>query len=147
MNGKNKPGLERKEKINLGLKFFFFFWLGHELGPSPKRGPRDPWGPAGAGPGPGKKPGSLNGSGSGYGSCPASRVRVWKNPARTRPVVIPNLIINQHLDPLVINSLHFFDFSCTILPRVLKEVTKKGSFYGSIFLVSNYIWVSCCVTP
>ena len=94
MNGKNKPGLERKEKINLGLKFFFF-WLGHELGPSPKRGPQDPWGPAGAGPGPGKKPGSLNGSGSGYGSFPAGRVRVWKNPARTRPVAIPNLILSH----------------------------------------------------
>ena len=48
-----------------------------------------------------------------------------------------NLIINQHLDPLVIISLHFFNFSCTILPRVLKEVTKKGSFCGSVFLVSN----------
>ena len=50
-----------------GLKFFFSFsfWLGHELGPIPKRGP------AGAGSSPEKKPGTLNrpslGHGSGYG--------------------------------------------------------------------------------
>ena len=36
--------------------------MGHELGLIPKRGPR---GPAGAGPGPEKKPGTLNGSGPG----------------------------------------------------------------------------------
>jgi len=60
--------------------------LGHELGPIPKRGP---WGPAGAGLGPEKKPGTLNGPGLGYGSCPAGQVRVWKNPARTQPVAIP----------------------------------------------------------
>ena len=76
-------------KINLGLNFFFF-WLGHELGPIPKRGPWDLRGPAGAGPGPGKKPGTLNRLGLGHGSCPAGWVRVWKNPARTRPIAIPN---------------------------------------------------------
>ena len=69
--------------------FFFFFWLGHKLGPISKRGPWGPRGPAGAGLGPGKKPGTLNGAGPGHGSCPAGRVRVWKNPARTRPVAIP----------------------------------------------------------
>ena len=56
--------------------FFFFLWLGHKLGPISKRGPRGPWGPAGAGLGPGKKPGTLNGAGPGHGSCPAGRVRV-----------------------------------------------------------------------
>ena len=71
-------------KINLGLNegknksglFFFFFWLGHELGPIFKRGLRGPWGPVGAGLGPGKKPGTLNGAGPGHGSCLAGRVRV-----------------------------------------------------------------------
>ena len=88
--------LEWKKKnlgLNVGKKksglFFFFFWLGHDLGPISKRGPRGPWGPAGAGLGPGKKPGTLNGASPGHGSCPAGRVRVWKNPARTRPVAIP----------------------------------------------------------
>ena len=84
--------LEWKKKKNLGLNvgkkkfglFFSFFWLGHELGPISKRGP------VGAGPGLRKKPGTLNGAGPGHGSCPAGRVRVWKNPARTRPVAIPN---------------------------------------------------------
>ena len=47
--GKNKFGLR-----------IFFFWLGHELGPIPKRGLR---GPAGAGLGPKKKSGTLNGQG------------------------------------------------------------------------------------
>ena len=66
-------------KINLGLNVgkknldFFFFWLGHELGPISKRGP---WGPVGVGPGPGKKPGTLNRAGPGHGSCPTGRVRV-----------------------------------------------------------------------
>ena len=74
----------QKCRLNLGkIKFGLFFLLGHELGPIPKRGP------AGAGPGPGKKPGILNGPGPGYGSCPAGRARIWKNPARTRPVAIP----------------------------------------------------------
>ena len=70
-------------KINLGLNvgknksgLFFFFWLGHELGPISKRGPRGPWGPAGAGLGPGKKPGTLNGAGPGHGSCPTGWVQV-----------------------------------------------------------------------
>ena len=102
--GKNKFGLNFfiwnmqawMAKINLGLNVgknksgLFFFWLGHELGPISKRGP---WGPTGAGPSPGKKPGTLNGAGSGHGSCLASRVRIWKNPARTQPVAIPNLYI------------------------------------------------------
>ena len=65
-------------KINLGLNvgknkselFFFLFWLGHELGPISKRGL------AKAGPGPRKKPGTLNGAGLGHESCPAGRVRV-----------------------------------------------------------------------
>ena len=83
---KKKFGLERRKKK---IWTFFFFWLGHDLGPISKRGPRGPWGPAGAGLGPGKKPGTLNGAGPGHGSCPAGRVRVWKNPARTRPVAIP----------------------------------------------------------
>ena len=80
-------------KINLGLNIgknksgLFFFLLGHELGPISKRGPR---GLAGVGPGPRKKPSTLNGTGLGHRSCPAGRVRVWKNLARTRPVVIPN---------------------------------------------------------
>ena len=52
------------------------FWLGHKLGPISKRGPRAPRTPAGAGLGPGKKPGTLNGAGPGHGSCPAGRVRV-----------------------------------------------------------------------
>ena len=67
-------------KINLSLNvgkyksgLFFFFWLGHELGPISKRGP---WGPARAGSGPGKKPGTLKGAGPGHGSCPAGWVRV-----------------------------------------------------------------------
>ena len=47
-------------------------------------------GPGWGGSGPGKKPGTLNGAGPGHGSCPAGRVRVWKNPAQTRPVAIPN---------------------------------------------------------
>ena len=81
---KKKSGLERRKKK---IWTFFFFWLGHELGPISKRGPR---GPAGAGPGPRKKPSTLNGTGLGHRSCPAGRVRVWKNLARTRPVVIPN---------------------------------------------------------
>ena len=97
---KNKFGLNffiwnmqawMEKKKNLGLNvgkkksgLFFFFWLGHDLGPISKRGP------AGAGLGPGKKPGTLNGAGLGHGSCPAGRVRVWKNAARTRPVAIPN---------------------------------------------------------
>ena len=80
-----KPNLQDKEKKVLmiviplqvvaniaqvankfGLKFFFSFsfWLGHELGPIPKRGP------AGAGSSPKKKLGTLNrpslGHGSGY---------------------------------------------------------------------------------
>ena len=75
MNGKNKSG------------FFFFFWLGHELGPISKRSP------VRAGSGPGKKPGTLNGAGPSHGSCPAGWVRVWKNPARTRPVAIPMTIL------------------------------------------------------
>ena len=70
-------------KINLGLNFFFF-WLGHELGLSPK-------------PGLGKKPGTLNRPGPGHGSCPAGRVRVWKNPARTRSVAIPTCCKNRIL--------------------------------------------------
>ena len=61
-------------KNKFGLNFFFFFWLA--LGPIPKRGPRGPRGPAGAGPGPGKKPGTLNGPGPGYGSCPTGRIRI-----------------------------------------------------------------------
>ena len=65
LNGKNKSGLK------------IFFWLGHELGPSP--------GPAG----PEKKLGTLNWPSLGHGSCLAGWVRVWKNPARTRPVAIP----------------------------------------------------------
>ena len=69
-------------KINLGLNvgknksgpfFFFFPRLGHELGPISKGGP---WGPAGAGPGLGKKPGTLNGAGPGHGSCPTGWVQV-----------------------------------------------------------------------
>ena len=67
-------------KINLGLNvgknksgLFFFFLLGHKLGPISKRGPL---GPAGAGLGPGKKPGTLNGAGPGHGSCPVGWVRV-----------------------------------------------------------------------
>ena len=79
-DGKNKSGLK---------KIFFFFWLGHELGLSPKRGLRDPRGPAGASSSPEKKPSTLNGPGPGHGSCPVGRVRVWKNPAWTRPVAIP----------------------------------------------------------
>ena len=67
-DGKNKSGLK---KI-----FFFFFWLGHELGLSPKRGLRDPRGPVGASSSPGKKPSTLNGPGPGHGSCPVGRVRV-----------------------------------------------------------------------
>ena len=69
-------------KINLGLNVgknksgLFFFWLGHKLGPISKRDPRAPRAPAGAGLGPGKKPGTLNGAGPGHGSCPAGRVRV-----------------------------------------------------------------------
>ena len=74
----------QKCRLNAKLNLGFFYLLGHELGPIPKRGP------AGAGPGPGKKPGILNGPGLGYGSCPAGRVQIWKNPARTRPVAIPN---------------------------------------------------------
>ena len=85
-------------KINLGLNVgknksrlkFYFFWLGHKLGPIPKRGP------AGAGLGPGKKPGTLNGSGSGHGSCPAGWIQVWKNPARIQPVVIPTIARPNH---------------------------------------------------
>ena len=87
--------MEKKKNLglNVGKKNLdFFFWLGHELGPISKRGPRGPWGPVGAGLGPGKKPGTLNGAGSGHGSCTAGRVRVWKNPARTRPVAIPTLV-------------------------------------------------------
>ena len=67
MEKKKKFGLERRKKKI--WTFFSFFWLGHELGPISKRGP---WGPAGAGLGPGKKPGTLNA-------------------ARTRPVAIPIL--------------------------------------------------------
>ena len=52
-----KSRLERRKKKKTGLKFFFF-WLGHELGPIPKRGP---WDLARASPGPEKKPGTLNG--------------------------------------------------------------------------------------
>ena len=67
------------EGLNVGKNKFglriFFFWLGHELGPILKQGRRGPWGPAGAGLGPGKKPDTLNGSGPGHGSCPAGRVR------------------------------------------------------------------------
>ena len=61
LNGKNKSRLK---------KFFFFFWLGHELGPSPKRGPSR------AGLGPRKKPGTLNGPGPGHESYPAGQVRI-----------------------------------------------------------------------
>ena len=53
--GKNKFGLN-----------FFFFWLA--LGLIPKRGPTR------VGPGPGKKPGTLNESGPSHGSCLAGRV-------------------------------------------------------------------------
>ena len=102
MNGK------KKKKIGLELDFFFFFWLGHELGPISKRGPRGPWGPAGAGLGSGKKPGTLNGAGPGHGSCPAGRVRVWKNPARIRPVAIPR--VNAVWD---LNSPHLFS-TCNV---------------------------------
>ena len=73
MNGKNKSGHERRKKKS-GL---FFFWLGHELGPISKRGP---WGPVGAGPGPRKKPGTLNGVGPGHGSC----LRVGSEYGKTR---------------------------------------------------------------
>ena len=89
MNGKKK-----NLGLNVGKKksgLFFFFWLGHELGPISKQGPRGPWGPAGAGLGLGKKPGTLNEAGPSHGSCPVGRVRVWKNPARTRPVATPSL--------------------------------------------------------
>ena len=119
--GKNKFGLNFfiwnmqawTAKINLGFKFFF--WLGHELGPIPKRGLRDPWDPAGAGPGPWKKPGTLNGSGPGHRSCPASRVHVWKNPARTRPVAIPN---DHAMSPWLgigvpMNNPHWFGYQNT----------------------------------
>ncbi|KAK4560234.1 hypothetical protein RGQ29_009132 [Quercus rubra] len=50
------------------------FWLGHKLGPISKQGPRAP---AGAGLGPGKKPGTLNGAGPGHGSCPAGAGLLW----------------------------------------------------------------------
>ena len=48
-------GICRLEWEKKNLDFFFFFWLGHVLGPNSKRGPRGPWGPAGAGLGSGKK--------------------------------------------------------------------------------------------
>ena len=67
------------EKINLGLNVgknksgLFFFLVGPRIGPISKRGP---WGPAGSGLGPEKKPSTLNEAGPGHGSCPAGQVRV-----------------------------------------------------------------------
>ena len=98
----------------------FFFWLGHELGPIPK------WGPAGADPGPEKKPGTLNRPGQGHGSCPAGRVRVWKNPAQTRPVVIPSawFLVEpadpvQFLKPYLKENIPFERFA-------ISQTSKKG---------------------
>ena len=59
--------------------FFFFFWLGHDFGPNM----------AGLN-GPLKKIHLLNWLCPGRVSWPADRVRVWKNPTRTRPIAIPN---------------------------------------------------------
>ena len=58
-----------------------FFLVGPQIGPNPLTGP--------GGGGSGKKTRLVNGPGSGHGSWPAGWVRVWKNPARTRPVAIP----------------------------------------------------------
>ena len=49
---------------------------------------------------PGKKTRLVNGPGSGRGSWPTGRIRVWKNPARTRPVAIPtsfSFILVKHI--------------------------------------------------
>ena len=76
-------------KINLGLNVgknksgLFFFWLGHELGPISKWGPR---GPAGAGPGPRKKPGILIEAGSGQVFSYLDPTRGARPMAQTRPV-------------------------------------------------------------
>ena len=115
-------------KINLGLKRFFFFWLGHELGPSPKRDPR---GPAGASSGPGKKPSTLNGPGPGHGSCPVGRVRVWKNPARTLPVAIPrngNPLISPRIEfrPIPRRFGNFSQFQS--IPAEIQDPT--GALFG-----------------
>ena len=124
---KKKFGLERRKKKS-GL-FFFCFWLGHELGPISKRGQRGPWGPAGAGLGPGKKPGTLNGAGPGHGSCPAGRVRVWKNPARTRPVAIPS----QSTRPSAQNRLTHLKAS---LEKI--QVINSYSIWKSKVKISEY---------
>ena len=71
-----------------GLKFFFFFFFCWATNCAQSlngaRGSRlgRVWALE-------KKPGTLNELGPGHGSCPAGRVRVWKNPVRTRPVAIP----------------------------------------------------------
>ena len=89
------------ERVEFGLFFFmffyvlvfFFFWLGHdlgrELGPNLARlngARRAQWGWVWAP----KKTCLVNGSGPGCWSWPAGQVRVWKNPARTRSIAIPN---------------------------------------------------------
>ena len=48
-----------------------------------------PAGPGGGGSRPGEKNLVSKGSSSGHRLRPTGRIRVWKNPARTRPVVIP----------------------------------------------------------
>ena len=70
------------EKINIRQTFFFYWateWALKYHGPT---GPVEPAGP-------GKKIRLVNGPSLGCGSWFMGRVRIWKYPARTQPVVIP----------------------------------------------------------
>ena len=68
--------------INGSLWFWFWAWLGMR-GQGPRR-------PNGAGSGLRKKIRLINGLGLGFWDRPASRVRIWKNPAQTQLIAIPS---------------------------------------------------------
>ena len=75
------PKRRWQTKMNFGF-IQIFFWLGHDLG-------RGLNGAGGASLGPEKKTWLIIGPNPCRGSKPMGGVRECKNPARTRPVVIP----------------------------------------------------------
>ena len=109
------------------VAFFFFFWLGHKLGPISKRGPRGPWGPAGAGLGPREKtrypkqggsgPRVLSrGSGSGY-----EKTRPEPDPLPFLDLGNPKFQIDNYIDLSFLFIYLFFPLlsacACTGYPE------------------------------